>query len=138
MTEPTVFVFPGELISSKRGRKLRQFIAKSGKKCLAPVKGDVAEQDELRIRALIRSNPRFVMQWKLTMLNKHFPVSINFMIYRRTNGVFDYINIVQNLCDCMVKEGLLPDDSAKYLIPVFDPKGYQVDKANPRTEVTIL
>ncbi len=135
MTEPTTFVFPGELISSKNSRRQRAFKSKSGKKCLAPVKSKLAAADEKRIRDLIKNNPKFVMQWQLSMLGKRYPVRIRFMIYRKTHRRFDLINIVQNLCDCLVKEGLLPDDSAKYLIPVFEP--YRVDALNPRTELTI-
>ena len=70
------------------------------------------------------------------MLGKRFPVRIKFMIYRQSHRIFDYINIIQNLCDCIVKEGLLPDDDAKHFIPVFEE--YRVDSANPRTELTIL
>ena len=133
--EPSTFVFPGELISSKNSRRQRNFTSKTGKKCQAPVKSKLADEDEKRIRALIQSNPAFVMQWRFSMLGKRYPVRIKFMIYRRTHRVFDYINIIQNLCDCIVKEGLLPDDSMKYLIPVFEQ--YRVDVANPRTELTI-
>ena len=134
--EPHVFIFPGELISSKNGRRQRSFKSKSGKKCLAPVKSKLAYEDEMRIRKRLQDNPGFVMQWQISMLGKRFPVRIKFMIYRKSHRVFDYINIIQNLCDCIVKEGLLPDDSAKYLIPDFEP--YQVDAKHPRTELTIV
>ena len=139
--EPNVFIFPGELISSKRGRKLRAFNHRDKKtskvkRCFAPVKGDLAEEDEKRIRKLIQDNPDFVYQWKLALIGKRFPVRIKFMIYRKSHRRTDFINIIQNLCDCLVKEGLLPDDDMRHLIPVFEE--YRVDKDNPRTEITIL
>ena len=136
-SEPMTFIFPGELISSKNGRRQRAFKSKTtGKKCLAPVKSKLAYEDEMRTRKLIQDNPQFVMQWRFSMLGKRYPVRIKFMIYRKSHRRFDLINIVQNLCDCLVKEGLLPDDDAKHLIPVFEE--YRVDSANPRTELTIL
>jgi len=134
--EPTTFIFPGELISSKNSRKPLLCRSKStGKTKIVPVKSSLAKADEDRVRALIRNNPKFVMQWKLAMHDRSFPVRLRVKIFRKSDRVFDYVNIVQNLFDCIVKEGLLPDDSAKYLIPVFDP--YQVDKNNPRTEIII-
>ena len=57
------------------------------------------------------------------------------MIYRKTRRRFDYINIVQNLLDCMVKVGILPDDDSNHVIPAFEP--YGVDKENPRVEISI-
>ena len=135
-SKPHVFIFPGELISSKNGRRQRAFRSKNGKKCLAPVKSKLAYEDEMRIRKRLHDNPAFVMQWQISMLGKRFPVRIKFMIYRQSHRIFDYINIIQNLCDCIVKEGLLPDDDAKHFIPVFEE--YRVDSANPRTELTIL
>ena len=128
--EQNTFIFPGELISSKNSRRVVRVKGKS-----IPIKSKMAAEDENSIRALIQNNPAFVMQWRLSMLGKRYPVRIKFLIYRKTHRVFVYINIVQNLCDCLVKEGLLPDDSAKYLIPVFEQ--YRVDGANPRTELTI-
>ena len=119
-SEPMTFIFPGELISSKNGRRQRAFKSKTtGKKCLAPVKSKLAYEDEMRTRKLIQDNPQFVMQWRFSMLGKRYPVRIKFMIYRKSHRRFDLITIVQNLCDCLVKEGLLPDDDAKHLIPVF-------------------
>jgi hypothetical protein len=35
-----------------------------------------------------------------------------------------------------VKAGYLPDDSAEYIIPVFEQ--YEVDKDNPRTVIRIV
>lgn len=134
-TEPTIFVFPGELISSKNSRRPILCKGKSGKTKIVPVKSKLAKDDEDRIRDMIKNNPKFVMQWRLSLLGRSFPVRLRVQIYRKSDRVFDYVNIVQNLFDCIVKEELLPDDSAKYLIPVFEP--YKVDKNNPRTEIII-
>lgn len=37
--------------------------------------------------------------------------------------------------DCLVEIGILPDDNADELIPIFLP--YEVDKDNPRVELSI-
>lgn len=67
---------------------------------------------------------------------KSFPLNMRFMIYRRTHGRFDYLNIVQGLVDATVRAGLIPDDDAKHLIPSFLP--YEKDSKNPRTIIEIL
>lgn len=134
--EPTVFVFPGELISSKNSR--RPLICKSkatGKKKIVPVKSQIAKANESSIRDMIRKNPDFVMKWKLELLKKSYPVRLRIQIYRQSHRIFDYNNITQNLFDCIVKEGLLPDDNMKFLLPVYEP--YKVDKNKPRTEIII-
>ncbi len=74
--------------------------------------------------------------FKKMIQGKAFPLSIQFKIYRRTHGRFDYVNIVQGLLDAMVRAELIPDDDAKHIIPVFLP--YAKDEKSPRTEVTIL
>jgi Holliday junction resolvase RusA-like endonuclease len=65
-----------------------------------------------------------------------FPLVVSFKIYRKTHRRFDYCNIIQLLCDCMVKAGYFPDDDAKHFIPYFFP--YEKDKENPRVEIDIL
>lgn len=74
--------------------------------------------------------------FKKMIQGKVLPLKIQFKIYRRTHGRFDYVNIVQGLLDAMVRADLIPDDDAKHIIPVFVP--YEKDENNPRTEVTIL
>ena len=135
---PYTIVFLGELYSSKNGRKQRAFNhtdKKTGKTkmCLAPVKSDLAFKDELKIRDVIKNNALALMPLRAYLATARYPVRIRFLIYRKTHRRFDFINIIQNLCDCLVKERIIPDDDAKHLIPVFEP--YKVDGANPRTEL---
>lgn len=75
-------------------------------------------------------------QFRRLIKGRVFPLRLQFKIYRRTHGRFDYVNIVQGLLDGMVRAELIPDDDAKHIIPVFLP--YEKDKDNPRTEITIL
>jgi len=74
--------------------------------------------------------------WSREIAGKTNPLSVQFKIYRKTRGRFDYLNITQGLCDLMVKAGWLEDDNANYLIPVFLP--YEVDKNLPRIEIGVL
>jgi len=75
-------------------------------------------------------------QWFELIKNHQFPLKIKFKIYRKTKRAFDYINIVQQLLDCMVSCEYLIDDNMNYVIPYFDE--YCIDKLNPRTIITIL
>ena len=59
-----------------------------------------------------------------------WPIKLRIKIYRKTKREFDYNNIIQGLQDMLVEAGYLPDDSAKYLIPYFEP--FEVDPKNPR------
>jgi len=70
------------------------------------------------------------------MHNGEYPLRVSFKIYRETKRRFDYTNIIQGLLDAMVKADYLPDDSAEFIIPVFEK--YEVDKNNPRTIISIV
>lgn len=124
-----IFTIYGELYSSKNSRQL--FIAGNGRRYIA--KSKVAKTDEVELCNKLQNIKQSfvtVAKWKLK------PLHIKFKIYRKTKRRFDYINIIQNLCDCMVRTGLLDDDNANELIPVFEP--YSVDPLKPRVEMEIL
>lgn len=61
---------------------------------------------------------------------------VKWLILNSTRRRFDYVNIVQGLLDAMVAVGYVEDDSAEYVIPVFEP--YEIDHDNPRTEVVVI
>lgn len=63
------------------------------------------------------------------------PLRLGMKIYRKTRARFDYNNITQGLFDMLVKARYLADDSADYLIPVYEP--YEIDKERPRVEFWI-
>lgn len=58
-----------------------------------------------------------------------FPIYIKFQFIRSTARAFDYINAAQIVCDIMVDNLWLPDDSHLYLLPGFLPSS--VDKKSP-------
>lgn len=124
-------VIHGELMSSKNSKQIfknrntgNMFIAKS-------------KQAMLSEKELMKELYESKQDWdKYIKPHIVFPQKINFKIYRKTHRRFDYTNIIQLLCDCMVKSEYIPDDSAKYLIPVFSE--YEVDKLNPRVEINLV
>lgn len=116
---------PFELYSSKNSKRIlfnratgRSFVAKSKQ-------SEQNEKDLIQVLTLYR-------QSFLNMIKgKEKPYRIHFKIYRQTRRRFDYVNIVQGLLDAMTKSGLIEDDNADILIPVFEP--YEVDSKNPHT-----
>jgi Holliday junction resolvase RusA-like endonuclease len=124
------FTIDGELYSSKNSRQI--FLNKyTGRRYV--VKSEAARTDEIELcNKLSNIRERFIDEVKYCGK----PLQIQFMIYRQTRRKFDYINIIQNLCDCMVKADLIPDDNADELLPFFLP--YKIDRDHPRVELTIL
>ena len=116
---------PFELYSSKNSKRIlfnkatgRSFVAKSKQ-------SEQNEKDLISFLSLMRG------QFAGMIKSKERPYRFHFKIYRKTKRRFDYVNIVQGILDSLVKSGLLEDDNADILIPVFEP--YEVDKNNPRT-----
>jgi len=118
----------GELYSSKNSK---QIAYRGGRAVLLSSKAVQKAKEPLLWELKLKQRT-----WHDMAKGKEYPLRVGFMIYRRTKGRFDYINMIQHLCDCMVEMEYLPDDNANYLIPVFLP--YEVDPKNPRVEITIL
>jgi hypothetical protein len=64
------------------------------------------------------------------------PYRVEFTFVRSSHRRFDYCNSCQTVEDLMVANKWLPDDSADYLIPVFQP--YEYDKECPGVKIKIL
>lgn len=125
-----IFTIYGELYSSKNSRQIF-FNKTTGRRYVA--KSAIAQQDERELcNKLLNIKKAFLAVTKY----REKPLNIKFKIYRETRRRFDYINIIQNLCDCMVKVGLLEDDNANELLPIFEP--YGVDALKPRVELEVL
>ena len=123
-----MITIPTELYSSKNSRQI--FRLKDGRTIIA--KSDVAKQNEKDLCFLLSL---CFNQWKFETANKEYPLRVHFKIYRKTKRRFDYVNIVQNLLDCMVMSGWLPDDDADHILPVFEQ--YEVDKNNPSVKLFV-
>ena len=121
-------VINGELYSSKNSRR----ILRAGNRLIV-AKSAVAKAQEEELIYKLNVNRGI---WQELITGKNYPLKVEFLIYRKTKRRFDYVNIVQNLLDCMVKADYLPDDDADHIIPFF--QQYQIDKSNPRVEIKII
>ena len=122
-----VITIYGELYSTKNSKRIlragdRLFIAKSAV--------SKAQDKQIEQQLVI-----YRKKWESLCMGKKYPLKITFKIYRKTKRRFDYINIIQGVCDCMVRCGWLPDDDAEHILPVFEQ--YEVDKNNPRVIISI-
>lgn len=123
--EGNVITIYGELYSTKNSKRIlragnRLFIAKSAV--------SKAHDKQIEQQLVI-----YRKKWESLCAGKKYPLKVIFKIYRKTKRRFDYINIIQGVCDCMVRCGWLPDDDADHIIPCFEP--YEVDSKNPRCEI---
>ena len=120
---------PIELYSSKNSKRIlynkftnKRFVGKS----------KMAMKSQADIMDIL---PLYRRQFCKMLKGKEKPYHISFKIYRKTKGRFDYVNIIQLLLDCMVKDNWLDDDNANEIIPVFEP--YEVDNKNPRVIIGV-
>lgn len=127
-----MIVIWGELYSSKNHTRIltnartgKPFVTKAAK---------TAKSEPAILMQLNANRPKW--NGMVAMAKQSLPLMVQFKIYRRTNGVFDYANIIQSLSDLMVKAKYLQDDRAQFFLPVFVP--FEVDKHNPRVEIKIL
>ncbi len=126
----------GTLYSSKNSKRI---IFRKGMKHPKVIKSKKSLESEPQLLLQLKSNIR---KWNamvmMSMKQKSvvYPLRVQFKIYRKTKARFDFCNIIQQISDQMVFAKYMPDDSADYFIPVFEP--YEVDTKNPRTEIIIL
>lgn len=64
------------------------------------------------------------------------PVNIRAVFYMPTKRRADLVNLLQALCDILVKYSVLEDDNSN-IVASFDGSEVRYDKTNPRTEVWI-
>lgn len=64
------------------------------------------------------------------------PVNIRAVFYMPTHRRVDLVNLLQALCDILVKYSVLEDDNFN-IVAGFDGSQVDYDKENPRTEVWI-
>lgn len=130
MQGQAVIVISGELYSSKNSRQILR--RDNGKPFIA--KSVSAKRQEKDMLWQFKDNV-IRAAWKRMISGKALPLRLHFLIYRRTNQRFDYINIVQNLLDILVSAHYLEDDNANIVIPVFEP--YCIDRSHPRVELWV-
>lgn len=64
------------------------------------------------------------------------PVNIRAVFYMPTKRRVDLVNLLQALCDILVKYSVIEDDNSN-IVASFDGSEVRYDKENPRTEVWI-
>lgn len=64
------------------------------------------------------------------------PIKLGMYFIRKSKHKFDYINVAQEPLDLLVKSGIIVDDNADEIIPIF--LGYHNDKENPGMIIKIL
>lgn len=67
--------------------------------------------------------------FKPVLANLPKPYKISFKFIRGSKHKFDYINAAQLPLDLMVKNGILDDDNADEVIPIFEPYEYNKNDA---------
>lgn len=65
-----------------------------------------------------------------------YPVILRAVFYMPTKRRVDLVNLLQALCDIMVKYSVLEDDNSN-IVTAFDGSCVRYDKTNPRTEVWV-
>ena len=115
-----------ELYSSKNSRRIVH--TRAGRTLIIKSKKAMEQEEEL-LELLFINKPKWVEMTK----NKTYPLHVVFEITRRTHIRCDFINIIQNLADMMVKADYLPDDDTEHLLPVF--KEVKYDKDNPNVKI---
>jgi len=125
--EVTRIFIPGEVPSSKNSQ---QICMRGGRRILSKSKF-ASQYDKKTLIIYKESQPIF-----LSMIPYEYPLFVLFQFIRRTNGVFDYCNLVQSVQDQMTRANWIPDDRMTYLVPVFIP--YYKDKDNPGVWISIV
>lgn len=64
------------------------------------------------------------------------PVNLRAVFYMPTRRRVDLVNLLQALCDILVKYSVIEDDNSSIIVS-FDGSRVSYDKENPRTEVWI-
>ncbi len=120
----------GELHSSKNSRQ----IVRTGKK-VRIVKSDASKADESLFAGQLLEQREKWREMLEKYANDEGPLFLYFEIRRKTKARFDYVNIIQGLCDAMVEAGYIEDDDADHILPNFF--RYKVDKNNPGCDIWI-
>jgi Holliday junction resolvase RusA-like endonuclease len=118
-----VITIPGETPSLKNSKRI---IYPGGHPRLIPSK----QYSRWVVAALwqLKQHPAVGREW-------HYPVRVDFVFYRTTRRLFDYINAAQGPLDVLVEAGILAGDDMNLVKP--GEWNWAIDKENPRVELTI-
>lgn len=120
------FVIPGDPMTKKNHRPIfragnRPFIGKSQ---------SLRDAEEFIYWRMVDAKSRQNIAMPIA-----YPVHIKFLFYRKTKRKIDLSNLYELPQDCLVKAGVLADDT---LIESHDGSRKLYDRENPRTEIIIV
>jgi len=123
-----IIIIPGQTIAKKNSQRIMRF-KNQGRvtRGIAPSEA-YKNYSDFSIIQLYRAE-----KWKGS-----YPVIVEMFFYRRTKAIFDLDNMQGSVLDILVNAGVLLDDSMDFVIPAIKKNGWDVDKDNPRAEITIL
>ena len=138
----SIFI-PGEVYSSKNSHTIHMRKPKYGESSKWSYGGvrmipfissskSVTEYKKQKLAVYRQHTERFI---ELTD-GLPFPLKIEFIFHRRTEGIFDYTNMSQLVQDMMVKSGWIENDDSRHLIPVF--KTWKLDRNNPGVWIVVI
>ena len=65
-----------------------------------------------------------------------YPVNVECHFYMKTRRKVDLVNLLESVCDVLVRAGILEDDNSSIVVS-HDGSRVHYDKENPRTEIII-
>jgi len=119
-------VMPGNTYSKKNSKQIIVNKA-TGKRQVISSKG--YREWEEGVMWQLKTHPLIGRQWQ-------YPLKVSFKFFRKTRRKFDYNNLSQGPLDILQKLGIIEDDDMNHVIPDFS-QGWELDKTNPRVEITL-
>ena len=111
----------GEVISKKNSQRIVRF---GGHSSIRPSKA----YDKYQKSAVEQLQG---LEWQ-----GEYPVKMTMYLYRQSLRRFDYDNMLNAVQDCLVKAGVIDDDTMNHLTPVV--LGWEKDDMRPRVEIELL
>ena len=65
-----------------------------------------------------------------------YPVNVKVVYFMKDNRRVDLVNLLEATCDILVDAGVLKDDN-RHIVCSHDGSRVEIDRENPRTEITI-
>jgi len=116
------YFIPGNVPSLKNSKMIVGKRLIKSKSCMEYEKNYSSYYSTLEVKNLLKDQAK--------------PIKLGMYFIRKSRHVFDYINAAQEPLDLLVKSGIIPDDNADEIIPVF--LGYHHDKENPGLIIKVL
>jgi len=64
-----------------------------------------------------------------------YPLEVKFFLFRKDRTKWDIDNVFCGALDILQQTGIIEDDSASHVIPIFS--GWAIDRQNPRVELML-